>query len=436
VTGRPAPYAEEDAEGQQAANLLIDKGAETGGEAGEVLGQAELDALQGSKLLPRTGTLVRILGWAAERTPEGALLLVGSYLIYRGNRYVTMKMTTDFSVDPSVATGFHYTHAIWTPAGTSIYFGAKVPEPGQYLFAADDWPAGVRWFEEPCTFTGFRPPDGARMMLGVPSSEPGEQPQCAYPLPAPVYVGYADIFVDYPYIDERDLGAGGPIEPATSSTPVPNYPSLDPPPDVGHVRSALGAALSGDGGALGGALDEALLAADLLKQNPGDITEEQAPVIARECLRRVRDAGEASPREVCRGLPILSEGADGGEATGLDIAALNETPQWVLLHYVPADMREGDRDWFYPTPECPQPTDTMSCHEYPFWATAEGGPFAPTRPWLRMVNRTENFIHGGHYGFFTTKCGLHVGDPWLGVPTDPSLGLPTLKLCNPSPPVP
>lgn len=94
VTGRPAPYAEQDAEGQQAASLLIDKGAETGGEAGEVLGQAALDACRGPSSFHAPARSFAILGRAAERTPEGALLLVGSYLIYRGNRYVTMKMTT------------------------------------------------------------------------------------------------------------------------------------------------------------------------------------------------------------------------------------------------------------------------------------------------------------------------------------------------------
>jgi hypothetical protein len=57
VTGRSAPYAEQEARGEQVADLLVEQGGETEGAAGRALGDAELSALQGSELLPRTGKL-------------------------------------------------------------------------------------------------------------------------------------------------------------------------------------------------------------------------------------------------------------------------------------------------------------------------------------------------------------------------------------------
>jgi hypothetical protein len=55
VAGRPVPYAEQETAGHRVAGMLLDKGAETTGAAGEELGAQELGALQGSELLPRTG---------------------------------------------------------------------------------------------------------------------------------------------------------------------------------------------------------------------------------------------------------------------------------------------------------------------------------------------------------------------------------------------
>jgi hypothetical protein len=127
VAGRSAPYAEEEARGQQVANLLLEKGAETAGTAGEELGQAELGALQDSELLPRTGKLVQTLKWLGEGAPEAAgLALVGTFVIFSTYRAVSMKMMSG-PVDPHEATGFEYTGVSWAFPGSSIYYGANAP---------------------------------------------------------------------------------------------------------------------------------------------------------------------------------------------------------------------------------------------------------------------------------------------------------------------
>jgi hypothetical protein len=129
---------------------------------------------------------------------------------------------------------------------------------------------------------------------------------------------------------------------------VRNYPDTGPAPPVSVAGPGIASALGGDGGPLGDALDEALLASDLVAQNPDDITEEQAPVVARECLRRLVAAGESSPRDACRELPILAEGVEGGEATDLEIDALAANPYWVLLHY----SQRANNQWYASEPEC------------------------------------------------------------------------------------
>jgi hypothetical protein len=250
-----------------------------------------------------------------------------------------------------------------------------------------------------------------------------------------VYWAETDVFVDYPYLTEADVHPG-PAKPYSPTDPNRNYPDPGPAPPVGTADPAIAGALGGDGGALGHALDEALLASDLLAQNPDDITEEQAPVVARECLRRLIAVGETSPREGCRQTPILAEGVEGGEATELDIDALNAYPYWVLLHYYPRGPNSG---WYTSEPECNTPEFGMQCHEYPFWTTQEGGPPPPggTRPSLRMVPGLDNSRHGGHYTAFLDKCDITApGRPFLGIPISPSLGIPARKLCNPSPPGP
>ena len=435
VAGRPVPYAEQETAGHRVAGMLLDKGAETTGAAGEELGAQELGALQGSELLPRTGRLVQYLKWGGEATPETALVLVGTAVIFSVYHSVSMEMQAG-PIDPHEATGFHYTGLTWVTPGSSIYYGANAPTEGAYLFTADDWDGPVRWFDEPCTFSDFTPPagDAVHMMSGEPSWQPGLQPRCQYPVPPPTYWAEADVYVDYPYVPEVEVKPAGPAKPYSDSDPVRNYPDTGPAPPVSVAGPGIASALGGDGGPLGDALDEALLASDLVAQNPDDITEEQAPVVARECLRRLVAAGESSPRDACRELPILAEGVEGGEATDLDIDALAANPYWVLLHYY---QRGPNNQWYASEPECASEVGKQ-CHEYPFWSTEEGGPppAGGVRPWLRMVPASDNQSHGAQYGGFLTKCRISTsGTPFLGIPLSPSLGIPTRKLCN-FPPVP
>lgn len=105
----------------------------------------------------------------------------------------------------------------WYDQGFSVFFDATVQQsPGAYLY----WGRlngqlfnPVRWFEEPCTFSGFNVPPGGRLQAGVASGTLCYAEQ-----------EYHGAIVDYPYVTEADLLQLGVLHPYN--------PEIDGPPDV------------------------------------------------------------------------------------------------------------------------------------------------------------------------------------------------------------
>ena len=108
-------------------------------------------------------------------------------------------------------------HLIWYDHGETIYYGAKVEQsPGAYLYSATlngERYTPVRWFQDPCTFSGYSTPPAASLATassGV-SCFIGHDPVLPIPLYAPVtvetpYREWADGLQEFPrpYVPERD----------------------------------------------------------------------------------------------------------------------------------------------------------------------------------------------------------------------------------------
>lgn len=214
TTGRDAPYAAEEEAGQALADHL----AAVGEGAADVatLAEQELSGLQAVDLLPATEELApSLVGIGPAAGVLGAL--VG--LNYAGHQ-MFLKIVAP---DVDLATGsFQYGGADWWAGDTDIYFGATVPSSGAYLFEGSydgDGYDPVRWFDQPCPFSGFTPPPGARMMTSQATSA-----TCVYSIALPPYLVEAPVYVDYPYLLKED------VKPAT--TPHPYDPAHDDPPTI------------------------------------------------------------------------------------------------------------------------------------------------------------------------------------------------------------
>lgn len=129
--------------------------------------------------------------------------------------------------------GWTWTGLTWFNQDYDIYYGAKVPSPGRYLYRGyQTWPQDefnpVRWFENPCKFSGFAGPPGARMEYGVATTA-----RCAYPISVWPYQAEASILVDYPYLTEDDIRLAQPVRPwnGSESANTSAYPPATLPPD-------------------------------------------------------------------------------------------------------------------------------------------------------------------------------------------------------------
>jgi len=172
------------------------------------------------------------------------------------------------------------------------------------------------------------------------------------------------------------------------------------------------------------------LANELIERNP-DLDPAYAPDVAAECLVRASVIGNAF--QECKRLPIFASGSDVPSATLHDLSALtHRNPAWVQLNYVPSTGKLGD-GWQTRQAECQPPEGGKQCHEFPFFATQQGGPppEGAVRPLLGLIDAFDNQSQGGKYGrTFIKGCSVQPDDPFLVVPLHPSLGVPTQALCN------
>jgi hypothetical protein len=141
----------------------------------------------------------------------------------------------------------------------------------------------------------------------------------------------------------------------------------------------------------------------------------------------------------CRPLNLSATSRDIVLATLHDLKALAGHPQWVRLNYSSKKEKEAedgvDRDWCLGKPGCEgEAPSEKSCDEYPFFATAQGGPLADPAPSLEWINASDNSRQGGKYGNFITACKMaergSTDYAFLAIPLPPSLEIPTTRLCN------
>jgi hypothetical protein len=177
--------------------------------------------------------------------------------------------------------------------------------------------------------------------------------------------------------------------------------------------------------------------AQKLAQNQ-DIPQSMADEVANQCLFLHWRAG-LSGKDDCGELPIFASGSDVPEATVHDLQALAYSfrwvplnAQWVRLNYRHQDLTPGYRYWMNSEDECQgRVPGVTACDEYPFWATMQGGPESIPRPHLKLIDFIDNRDQGLRYGNFIQACHMATGDPFLGIPLAPELGIPTqTKLCN------
>jgi hypothetical protein len=111
---------------------------------------------------------------------------------------------------------------------------------------------------------------------------------------------------------------------------------------------------------------------------------------------------------VCTGdrMPVIYYGATWTDSGGIKpirattlhiyVAQLYQ-PAWRVLHYVPG--KSGDRDWYVGAGLCKR-TSGMTCDEYPFFTTQEGGPTARPQPSVVLVPRAETQPQGTSMSVF------------------------------------
>ncbi|HTU78600.1 MAG TPA: hypothetical protein VMF09_07560 [Solirubrobacteraceae bacterium] len=179
--------------------------------------------------------------------------------------------------------------------------------------------------------------------------------------------------------------------------------------------------------------------ADILeaKNESSELTKEQTEEVARRCLWEMSEAGNDASE--CENLPIFLSGSDVPTATLHDLKALASHPQWVRLNYSSKKEKEKeegfDREWYEGQPGCEgAKPEGKSCDEYPFFTTQQGGPSAAQKPSLEWISAVDNREQGLRYGNFVTACKMaersSTSYAFLAIPLPPSLGIPTMRLCN------
>lgn len=101
-------------------------------------------------------------------------------------------------------------------------------------------------------------------------------------------------------------------------------------------------------------------------------------------------------------------GGDTPETTAHIVDALRSQPALLTRAAHPAST--SSRAWYQGDPRCAgSPRDAMSCDEYPFFTSLQGGPGAS----LRLVPGWEQNRQGGYLRNFYATCGIAEGEDFL-----------------------
>ncbi|MGH9223344.1 MAG: NucA/NucB deoxyribonuclease domain-containing protein [Acidimicrobiales bacterium] len=119
------------------------------------------------------------------------------------------------------------------------------------------------------------------------------------------------------------------------------------------------------------------------------------------------------------GLPVFMPGGDTPDTTAHLVDALSSNPAWSVLTWAEHPDSTTNRQWYRGDSRCAgSPGDGLSCDEYPFYTSRQGGPGAS----LRLVPGWEQDKQGGFLSAFYGACGIGQGDSFV---VDPMPSLPT-----------
>jgi hypothetical protein len=357
------------------------------------------------------------------------------------------------NTDASSATGFNYTGMRFAPLGEPIFNQAR--SRGEWVFTASGGWNTVRWFEPPCTFTGFTPPAGARVRTGVVDGG-----TCWYSVNYPPYEASSASFTQYPYMTEADLVLNSFMEVAPfGSNPFDYQNSTVPLPPVETTEPEIVGALEEDGSdELRRGLLVAVVADRLQRNNPGidgqpQLDRATAITIARQCVDYVRTGATLSSSDCgSSSLPLFVSGGDQPAVTAHITKALAYHPSWLTLRYIKKPKSASGWTRKYPQTDTSLPgwTDAgcvgtgqvTACDEYPFLATEQGGQEAVPLPHLELLDWVQNSGHGSSFGaYLVTKCQMELrrsspmhGAGWFLVVPAPFPSVLTRGYCNGSNP--
>lgn len=154
---------------------------------------------------------------------------------------------------------------------------------------------------------------------------------------------------------------------------------------------------------------------DFLDRNSDKLeSPDQAEDIRNRCVSLVAQvAQQGTPgleRSDCDTMPVFVTAGDYPMVTQHDLSSIGEVPQWIKLTFRPEARNSSPREWYNAYTPCqeaqPRPPGTQ-CHEFPYYATEEGGDNLtnPTlRPRLDLLPADENSRQGSRYGGFTRRC--------------------------------
>jgi hypothetical protein len=133
--------------------------------------------------------------------------------------------------------------------------------------------------------------------------------------------------------------------------------------------------------------------------------------LARPSAHRVSES--FAPQMTRCGLPVFMPGRDTPETTAHIVDALGSNPSWSVLTRAEHPASTTNRQWYQGDPRCAGSVgDGLSCDEFPFFKTFQGGPGAS----LRQVPDSENLPQARAISAFYRSCGIAVGSNFVVSP--------------------
>ena len=119
-----------------------------------------------------------------------------------------------------------------------------------------------------------------------------------------------------------------------------------------------------------------------------------------------------TPGDDC-GLPVFMPGGDTPDTTRHIVDALSSNSGWSVLTRAEHPDSTTNRRWYQGDSRCAgEVGDALSCDEYPFYTSRQGGPGAS----LRLVPGWEQDKQGGFLSAFYGACGIGQGDDYVVAP--------------------